>query len=436
MNPSKASFSQPVTTKSGSNTTALILVTVLFFLWGFAHNLDPILIPHLKKSFTLSTTQATLVDSAVFAAYFLFALPAGFIMKRFGYQAGIITGLIIFAIGCYLFVPAANMQSYIFFLGALFIIACGLTTLETAANPYITVLGNPATSTSRLNLAQSFNGLATALAPAIGSRIILTKGYTDEQLAAMAEPARKLALASEASSVKMPYIVLGSILIFIAIVFAFIKLPDIRNKSQEAQTSKNVFHALRHRHLAWGVATQFAYVGAQVCVFSLFILFAVSTAKITEVQASDYLGICGIAFLLGRFIGTLLMKYIKPQTLLALYAFINTLLCFIAIFGTGMTTIYAIIGICFFMSVMFPTIFALGIQDLGADTEYGSSLIIMSIVGGAIIPRIFGYISDATGNIQYGYFVPMVCFAFIILFGWKGHRVSIKEVETAPAGVV
>ncbi len=400
---------------------AFIMITSLFFLWGFAHNLDPILIPHLKKSFTLSTTQSTLVDSAVFIAYFLMALPAGFIMKKFGYKTGIISGLLLFAIGSFLFVPAADNQSYDFFLVALFIIACGLTILETAANPYASSLGDPETSTQRLNFSQSFNGLAAALAPVIGVRIILTKGYTTEELGSMTDAARKIALASEASSVKLPYIILGSVLILIAIIFAFVKLPKIQH-AEEHTAGKNIFHAFRHKHLSWAVAAQFFYVGAQVSVFSLFLLYAPKSAGITERVAGDYLGACGIAFLIGRFLGTFLMKYIKPQRLLAIYAVINILLCAVAITATGMITVYAVIAICFFMSIMFPTIFSLGIKNLGGDTEYGSSLIIMSIVGGAILPRIFGYISDATGNIQYGYIVPLVCFLVIVYFGLKGYK--------------
>ncbi len=384
------------------------------------------LIPHLKRSFTLTTTQSTLIDSAVFIAYFIMALPAGFIMKKYGYKIGIITGLLLFAIGCFLFIPAANTQMYSFFLVALFIIACGLTILETAANPYASSLGPPETSTLRLNFSQSFNGLATALAPAIGVRIILTKGFTDGQLNAMTESARKIALASEASSVKLPYFILGSILVLVAVVFAFTKLPVIQ-KAEGHVAGKNILHAFKHRHLSWAVASQFAYVGAQVCVFSLFILYAPKSAGITQVEAGDYLSVCGIAFLIGRFLGTFLIKYIQPQKLLALYAVINVLLCIVAIAGHGFVTVYAVIGICFFMSIMFPTIFALGIKDLKGDTEFGSSLIIMSIVGGAILPRIFGYISDGTGNIQYGYIVPLVCFIVIFFFGWKGYRVIEKS---------
>ena len=412
-----------------------ILITSLFFLWGFAHNLDPILIPHLKKSFTLTTVQATLVDSAVFIAYFLMALPAGFIMKKYGYKTGIITGLLIFAFGSYLFIPAANTQQYTFFLVALFIIACGLTILETAANPYASSLGDPATSIQRLNFAQSFNGLATTLAPIVGARIILTKGYTTAQLGVMTEQGRKLALAAEASSVKMPYFILGTVLVIIAILFAFTTLPKIQHQ-EGPKASKNIFHALKHRHLAWGVVAQFFYVGAQVCVLSLFILYATKSAGITEVKAADYLGICGFAFLVGRFIGTFLMRYYSSTGLLAVYAGINVLLCVIAVLGHGMVTVYTIIGICFFMSIMFPTIFALGIKDLKADTEFGSSLIIMSIVGGAVLPRIFGYISDATGNIQYGYVVPLFCFVVVAFFGFKGHRVKVKAEDLPVAAIL
>ncbi|MGN8071054.1 L-fucose:H+ symporter permease [Mucilaginibacter sp. 22184] len=411
-----------------------ILITSLFFLWGFAHNLDPILIPHLKKSFTLTTVQATLVDSAVFIAYFLMALPAGFIMKKYGYKTGIITGLLVFAFGSYLFIPAANTQQYVFFLVALFIIACGLTILETAANPYASSLGDPAASTQRLNFAQSFNGLAATLAPIIGGRIILTKGYTPAQLNHMTEQGRKLALAAEASSVKMPYFILGSVLVFIAILFAFTRLPKILHHEGHA-ASKNIFHALKHRHLAWGVTAQFFYVGAQVCVFSLFILYATKSAGLSEVEATYYLGICGAAFLIGRFIGTFLMRYYSSATLLAIYAGINIFLCVIAILNHGMITVYAVIGICFFMSIMFPTIFALGIKDLKADTEFGSSLIIMSIVGGAVLPRVFGYISDVTGNIQFGYVVPLLCFHIVAYFGIKGHRIGVKP-ENLPVSPI
>lgn len=431
---------------------AFILVTSLFFLWGFAHNLDPILIPHLKKSFTLSVLQASLVDSAVFIAYFIMAIPAGMIMKKYGYKSGIITGLILFAIGSLLFIPAANTQAYVFFLGALFIIACGLTILETAANPYVSLLGTPETATQRLNFAQSFNGLATTVAPIIGAKLILVKGATDLELNAMGESARKLALASEASSVKMPYLILGCVILLVAVFFYFTKLPEIKEE-EETTSGKNIFHALYHKHLKWGVIAQFFYVGAQVCVFSFFILFA---AKVLPADApkdgfilavekilkylhivdsfsqadfySYYLATGGLLFMIGRFIGTLLMKFVKPNVLLSLYFFISILLCLVAMKATDVTAVYAVLGIFFFMSIMFPTIFSLGIKDLGADTKYGSSLIIMSIVGGAILPPIFGKISDATNNIQLGYIVPLFCFVVTLFFGWKGHKVINSKI--------
>lgn len=412
-----------------------ILVTSLFFLWGFAHNLDPILIPHLKRSFTLTTVQATLVDSAVFIAYFIMAIPAGLIMKKYGYKSGIITGLLLFAAGCFLFIPAANAQQYTFFLVALFIIACGLTILETAANPYVTVLGDPEKGPQRLNFAQSFNGLAATLAPIIGGRIILTIGNTDNQLKLMTGSARKLALATEASSVKLPYFILGSVLVLVAVLFAFTHLPKIQNNGQHV-AGKNMFHAFKYKHLAWGVAAQFFYVGAQVSVFSLFILYATKSAGITEVDASWYLGACGVAFLIGRFAGTALMQFFKPANLLTLYAIINVLLCGVAIFAHGMITVYTVIGICFFMSIMFPTIFSLGINGLKGDTEFGSSLIIMSIVGGAILPRVFALISDSANDIQAGYYVPMVCFIIVAVFGLTGHKPKIDPQNLQSPGIL
>ncbi len=407
----------------------LIMVTSLFFMWGFVHNLDPILIPHLKKSFSLSNLQSSLVDSSVFIAYLLMALPAGMLMKRWGYKAGIITGLLLFALGSFLFIPAANTQQYLFFLGALFIIACGLTILETAANPYVSLLGDPLTSTRRLNFAQSFNGLAATMAPIIGARIILTKGYPDEELNAMSENARQIALASEASSVKVPYFILGSIILVVAIIFYFTRLPEIE-ENDKANESRNVFHALRHRHLSWAVIAQFFYVGAQVCIFSFFIIYAVDVAGLDKVLAADYLGWgCGVAFMIGRFVGVFLMKFIKPESLLAIYSIICLGLSLLAILTHGMIAVYSVIGIAFFMSIMFPTIFSLGIKGLGNDTKFGSSLIVMSIVGGALLPPVFGYISDVTGNIQYGHAVSFICFAVILIFALKGH----KGVRPVPA---
>lgn len=394
-------------------------------MWGFVHNLDPILIPHLKRSFSLSTLEASLVDSAVFIAYFVMALPAGFIMKKYGYKTGIILGLALFAIGSFLFIPAANTQAYVFFLGALFIIACGLTILETAANPYASLLGPPETATFRLNFAQSFNGLAATVAPIIGAKIIFIKGLPDEELNKMTAAAREFALASEASSVKMPYLVLGSIILVIAIIFVFLKLPEIVETEEpgDKATDHTIWDAFKHKHLRWAVLAQFFYVGAQVCVFSFFILYATKAAEIDQQKAAGYAGIgMGLAFLIGRVLGTFLMKFIKAERLLAIYAVASMVLCAVAIVAHGTVALFVVIGIAFFMSIMFPTIFSLGIKDLGKDTKFGSSLIIMSIVGGAILPPAMGYISDIA-DIQVGYVVPLICFAVVFLFGVTGHKV-------------
>lgn len=408
---------------TGKYLFPLILITSLFFFWGFVHNLDPILIPHLRRAFQLSTLQASLVDSAVFIAYFVMAIPAGMLMKRFGYKTGIITGLLLFALGCFLFVPAANYMQYAYFLGALFIVACGLTVLETAANPYVSLLGPAETSTQRLNFAQSFNGLAAFMAPIIGGKFILSEApLNDEAFSALSATAKAAYLQSETSTVKMPYLILGLVILLVAIIFFFTKLPEI--KDSDTNGKKGFFHVLAHKHLKWAVVAQFFYVGAQVCVMSFLVLFATKAAGISEKEASYYAGVAGLVFMLGRFAGTFFMKFITPQKLLTLYSIVCILLSLVTIFATGMVTLYAIIGIAFFMSIMFPTIFALGIKDLGADTKSASSLIIMSIVGGALLPPLLGYVSDVTQNIQYGYVVPMACFVVTALFGWKGYKIN------------
>lgn len=402
-----------------------ILITSLFFLWGFFHNLDPILIPHLKRAFSLTTLQASLVDSAVFIAYFIMAIPAGILMKKKGYKAGIIVGLMLFAVGSFLFIPSANTQSYAFFLVALFVIACGLTILETAANPYASLLGPPEKATQRLNLAQSFNGLAATLAPIIGAKIILTEGYTEEALNAMEPAARQYALAAEAATVKTPYFILGSVILIIAVIFFFMKLPEIKEDENQQSKQAGVLSAFRHQHLSWAVAAQFFYVGAQVCVFSFFILYATKTAGISEMEAASYAGFgVGMAFMIGRFVGTFFMKYLEPVKLLAIYSAICVVLSILAMFSVGILSVYLVIGIAFFMSIMFPTIFSLGIKDLGSDTKFGSSLIIMSIVGGAILPPAFASIADAFANIQLGYIVPAICFVVITAFALKGYKVK------------
>jgi FHS family L-fucose permease-like MFS transporter len=402
-----------------------ILVTSLFFFWGFVHNLDPILIPHLRKSFRLNDLQSSLIDSSVFIAYFAMALPAGYVMRKYGYKSGIVGGLLLFALGCFLFLPAADTHQYIYFLGALFIIASGLTFLETAANPYATIIGPPETATRRLNFAQSFNGLAAMVAPIIGGQFILSgTEMSDEAYAQLSPEALNNYLTTEAQSVKMPYLILGILVLLVAVLFMVSKLPDVK-EGDDSKSGNNPLKAFRHRHLTWAVVAQFFYVGAQVCVGSFFIKMARTGAGMDEKTAAQYLGWgYGAAFMLGRFVGTFLMGRFASEKLLSAYALINILLSAVAIFGSGIVVVYALIAIAFFMSIMFPTIFSLGIKDVGADTKMASSLIVMSIVGGAFLPPVLGIISDATGSIQNGYIVPLLCFVVVFLFATKGHKVK------------
>ncbi len=407
---------------------AIILVTSLFFLWGFALNLNPILIPHLKKACQLSDVQSAFVDSASYIAYFLLALPAGKFMKRYGYKGGIILGLCLFALGAFLFFPAAVTRSYAFFLLAIFIIACGLAFLETAANPYITVLGDPATSTQRLNFAQSFNGLAAFLAPLMGGLFILSgKTLTATQEAAMSTKQLNDYLNHEASAVKVPYIIIGIVVLLVAVFLYKTKLPEIKEQDNSLEVEGSI---LKEKNLMFGVVAQFFYVGAQVCVSSFFIRFSERVAGLEEKTAALFLSGALLGFMIGRFAGTFLMKFISPAKLLAIYSIINILLLVGAAMLEGKISVYALTGVEFFMSIMFPTIFSLGIRGLGSKTKEGSSLIIMSIVGGAIFPVIMGRISDAS-SIQTAYLVPAACFIVVFLFAMKNINVEKLKLSIA-----
>ena len=408
-----------------------ILVVSLFFLWGIAHNLNGVLIPHLKKACQLDNSQSALVDTSVFFAYFVMALPAGFLLRKLGYKASIIIGLLAFSLGAFLFIPAADQRMYELFLLALFIIGCGLAVLETAANPYAAILGPPESATQRLNLAASFNGLAAMVAPILGTVFILSgRSYTEEQLGAMAEAERLAYLTSEAASVKLPYLALGVILLLVAVIFIFVKLPEIKESKSEnndPQTNKGFFSVLRHKHLTFAVVAQFFYVGAQVCVTSFFIRMAQQGAGVDEKTAGYYLGVYGLLFMAGRFVGTFLLKYTTASKLLSTYALISVLLAAIAVFGSGMAVLYALGGLGFFMSIMFPTIFSLGIAKLGNETKQASSWLIMSIVGGAIFPFLMGGIIDnANDNTQIGYVIPLVCYVVILWYAARGYKPSVS----------
>jgi FHS family L-fucose permease-like MFS transporter len=408
-----------------------ILVTSLFFLWAFLHNINPILIPHLKKACQLTDLQSALIDSSVYLGYFCVALPAGLIMQKLGYKKGILIGLILYCVGTLLFIPAAAARNYNFFLVALFIMASGATFLETIANPYITKLGDPAGAAQRLNFAQSFNGVGAFIAPIIGGQFILSGiEHTPEELKQMSVEQLNNYLNYEAGTIRTPYLVIAAVVLVILLFFAFIKLPEIKENIDAVET-KFSFNVFRHAQVKWAVTAQFFYVGAQVGVGSFFIRFAKYVNNMPEKDAAFFFGsIAMVGFMIGRFLGTFLMRFIRPARLLGLYAVINIVLLFVAITGKGSVSVYAMMAVPFFMSIMFPTIFALGIEGLGEEGKIVSSFLVMAIVGGAFFPLIMGKISDATnGNIQLAYIIPLFCFAVVGLFALKNSNNTTVAVQ-------
>ncbi|HMI78825.1 MAG TPA: L-fucose:H+ symporter permease [Ferruginibacter sp.] len=403
-----------------------ILITSLFFLWAFLHNINPILIPHLKKACQLTDTQSAFIDSAVYLGYCLVALPAGWFMHKYGYKKGILLGLILYGIGTIMFVPAASARSYTFFLFALFIIASGATFLETVANPYITKLGPKETSEQRLNFAQSFNGVGAFVAPLIGGMFILSGiEHTPAQLELMSSAELNSYLNHEAGTVKLPYMVIAAIVLLVTILFFVTKIPEIKEEDESEGEGRSFSLAVfRHSHVKWAVIAQFFYVGAQVGVGSFIVRYSRFVAGIPEKEAAYLWGsIAMVGFMVGRFAGTFLMKFIKPARLLAIYSVINILLLVVGITMTGQIAVYAVLAVPFFMSIMFPTIFALGIKELGEESKIASSFLVMAIVGGGFAPLLMGYISDKTGSMQFAYIVPLICFAVVLYFALKGYRV-------------
>jgi MFS transporter, FHS family, L-fucose permease len=403
-----------------------LLVTSLFFLWAFVHNLEPILIPHLKKACRLTDLQSALIDSAVYVGYFLMAIPAGLVMKKYGYKKGILIGLLMYSFGALLFLPAASSRVYIFFLGALFIIASGCAFLETAANPYVTILGKPETATTRLNFAQSFNGLGAFIAPLLGGKLILSGiEHSQAELAAMSAQQLNQYLQSEADSVKIPYLIIAMVVAGVAVLTYFTTMPEV--PVEEKQTKSSIRKTLTHRQLKWGVVAQFFYVGAQVCVTSFFIRFAKFTSNTPEKEAAFWLGMAMFGFMVGRFVGTYLTRFIPANRLLTIYSAVCLILLAVATFTQSQFAVWAVFAVPFFESIMFPTIFALAINDIREDTELGSSLVVMAIAGGAVFPLMMGFISDQW-NIQVAYIIPLLCFLVIGWYGMSGYKPKKQAV--------
>lgn len=407
MKTSKSIFSAP---NGKSYLIPFILVTSLFLLWGFAHGLLDVLNKHFQGTFHMTKAESGLVQFSTYIAYFVMAIPAGMFMKKYGYKWGIILGLFLFALGAFAFIPAAFVNSAIPFLIALFVIACGLCILETAANPYSTVLGPQESAAQRLNLSQSFNGLGWVLGPLVGGALIFGADEKDN------------------FAPTLPYILVGSVVVVVAILFLLIKLPDIQEKSAEEAkeevnaTSVNKKSIWHHPHFVLAVLAQFLYCAAQTGIFAFFINYVMELdSHLTKQTASQMLSLGGMASLMiGRLSGSFIMKWAAPNKLLALYAFVNATCMVLVMMSWDGVSLAALYCSFFFMSIMFPTIFALGLRDMGTLTKKASSYIVMGVAGGAFSPILMGYIGES--NMAIGFIVPFISFVYILFYGIKGYK--------------
>lgn len=407
----------------------LALVFCLFFLWAISSNLLPTMIRQLMKTCELNAFEASFTETAYWLAYFICPIPIAMFMKRYSYKAGIIFGLALAAMGGLLFFPAALIKEYWAYLGIFFIIAAGMCFLETAANPYVTALGDASSAPRRLNLAQSFNGLGAFVAAMFLSKLVLSgNSYTRETLPAGFEGGWEGYIQMETDAMKLPYLILAGILIVIAIMFIIVKLPKIKEEEDTDDDQPLIdFSVLKRRHLRWGVIAQFFYNGGQTALNSLFLVYCCNYAGLPESTATTFFGLYMLAFLLGRWIGTALMIRFKPQNMLTVYAIVNVALCGVIVVFGGMTGLYAMLGVSFFMSIMYPTQFSLAIDGLGKQTKSGSAFLVMAIVGNACLPQLTAYIMHHNPQIyQIAYLVPLVCFIFCAYYGWKGYKVETK----------
>ena len=404
-------------------TPALIVLTSLFFMWGLITSLNDILIPHLKSIFTLSYVQASLIQFCFFGAYAIASLPSGYLVEHIGYRKGIIIGLSIAAIGCLGFYPAASLQSYPLFLGALFVLASGITLLQVAANPYVAVLGRAETAASRLTLTQAFNSLGTTIGPYFGSILILS--------VAASAATGALDVAQEIKTVQGPYVALAAVLFAIAIVFSRFKLPVV--SGTDATTAPEPVPGApkkslwQYSHLVLGAVAIFVYVGAEVSIGSWLVNFMAEpdVAGLQESQAGKYLALYWGGAMVGRFIGAAVLRYIRPGTVLAFNAAVAIALLIIAMTVGGPVAMWSVLAIGLFNSIMFPTIFTLAIAGLGRDTGEGSGVLCVAIVGGAIVPVVQAFFADHMG-ILVSFFVPAVCYAYIVFYGLKGCEVKTR----------
>ncbi len=410
----------------------LILIVSLFFLWGIANNLNDVLVAQFRKTFVLDDLESGLVQSAFYFGYFLFALPASLFMRRYGYKAAVALGLCLYGVGALLFYPAADLRVYGFFLGSLFVIAGGLAFLETSANPLVTVLGSPHNAERRLNFVQAFNSLGAISGALIGRQFILSGvDYTPAQLNAMPHVRAVQYYTSESHAVQGPYLVLGAFVLFWMLLVLSVKFPSVAAahlREEEAISLRESFARLLKRgHYLFGVVAQFFYVGAQVGVWSFMIRYAErDVPHMTEKLAAAYLTGTLVAFMIGRFSGTAVMGIVRPDRLLSIFAAINAGLTLVAALVGGQVGLYALVATSFFMSIMFPTIFASALRGLGPLTKPASSFLIMSIIGGAVLTALMGWVSDMT-DIRYAMLVPMVCFAVVFAFAASARREALAS---------
>jgi MFS transporter, FHS family, L-fucose permease len=411
----------------------LVLVTTLFFLWAFGVNLNDILIPRFKNAFALSDFQSSFIQVAFFSGYCLAALPAGRLMERIGYKRGILTGLVLCASGALLFVPASATGTYAFFLVALFVMACGQSFLEVAANPYVTILGPSDSSERRLNLAQSFNAVGAVCAMLLGLFILSGEEITPQQRAAFSAIQEQAYRTGQASSVRVPYVLIACIFVVVAVLIATMHLPEVSERGAQTDEKASWRKVFKQGHLVKGVLAQFLYVGAQVGVGSFVIRFAQhSLPGLTARSAWYYLLGHWIGFMLGRFGGSALMKSVPAPRLLSIFGAGSLISIIVALSAGGSASVWALVLIGFFHSIMFPTIFALSIKNLGPLTKRGSSLQVMAILGGAVLPAIMGRISDAS-NIRTAFIVPLICYLYICYFAASGYKPGASERTPAMA---
>jgi FHS family L-fucose permease-like MFS transporter len=412
------------TVTPGSNSPALVALTSLFFIWGFMTCLNDILIPHLKAIFQLSFAQAALVQFVFFLAYAIMSLPAGLAVRKLGYKVGIVVGLLVAGVGCALFYPAARVQSYPVFLGAFFVLASGITLLQVAANPYVAILGKPETASSRLVLTQAFNSLGTTVAPWFGSALILSVAIKSaDEIAKLADPvARAAALQTNAHAVQTPYLMLAGVFALLALFFLGMRLPKIVEEASTPAGREGTLAAyaktLKVPHLALGVFGIFCYVGGEVAIGSFLVNYMKEMVGYSAAQAGTHLMLYWGGAMVGRFIGSAVLRTVKPSRVLAFNAIMVCVLLATTMLTTGQVAVWSALSIGFFNSIMFPTIFTLAIAGLGRHTSTGSGLLCMAIVGGAIVPWITGKLADGIG-LHYAFIVPLVCYLFIVFYGWK-----------------